>query len=305
MIAFPTFSSLRQSNDINRFAECYTACSGFQVPSEYYTANRVFGVRFRGQMVGGFVLASGNTLRTLEVFAGPEHRDELYQTVRQSAQATELCCFWMAPACRRNVLMNFFTWCCVAYALQRYGTPQLVFGTNSVRLAALYANASKGKLLHTDYLNHKRTFVFAGPRQYCLLGVAQILCCKTKRMLKTAGFLSAFMLSLLNPAAAQSTSPEHTLSATMPTLGIERTNPKDIPHQSDTDDVLASYDVAYPPSEREGGDLLPAVDICPLDFQCIAAAFGAPSSLLWGLLGCLALGLLGLMARSAREQEPK
>ena len=305
MIAFPSFTSLHQNHDLDRFAECYTACSGFNVPSEYYATNQVFGIRLRGKMVGGFVLASGNTLRTLEVFAGPEHREALYQTVRQSAPPTELCCFWMAPACRRNVLFNFFIWCCVAYALQRYGTPQLVFGTNSVRLAALYSNASKSKLLHTDYLNHKRTFVFAGPRQYCLLGVAQILCHKTKRILKTVGFLSLFMLTLLAPTMAQSAPSMHTLSVATPTLGIEHPGPKEVLPQPDADNVLASYDLAYPHAEQEGGDLLPAVEICPLDFQHIAAAFGAPSSLLWGLLGCLALGLLGLMARSTREQEPK
>ena len=93
----------------------------------------------------------------------------------------------MDPAFHKKTWLNFFVWLCVAYALQAYGTPQLIFGTNSARLAALYSATPKCRLLHADYVNHKQTFIFTGPRKDCLLGVAQILLYKIKRLWKIAG----------------------------------------------------------------------------------------------------------------------
>lgn len=183
MFQFPSFRRIQTSQEIDTFANTYLQCSGFKVPRSYYEANQVFGIYQKGAMIGGFVLGTGSTLRTLEVFAASEHRDALYQHVQQSAPHTEMCCFWIHPICRNKTRLNFFVWFCVAYALRVYGTSQLIFGTNSVRLAALYSAASKSSLLHADYLNHKQTFIFTGPRQHCLLGVAQILYYKTKRLL--------------------------------------------------------------------------------------------------------------------------
>lgn len=182
MFQVPSFRRLQQSHELDTFSHTYKQCSGFQVPRSYYEANQVFGIYWKEAMIGGFVLGTGATLRTLEVFAASEQRPGLYQQVQQSAPHTEMCCFWIAPGCRQKTWLNFFVWLCVAYALQTYGTAQLIFGTNSVRLAALYSAASKSTLLHADYVNHKQTYIFTGPRKHCLLGVAQILYYKTKRL---------------------------------------------------------------------------------------------------------------------------
>ncbi len=180
----PSFRRLQQTHELDTFATTYARCSGFNVPRAYYEANRVFGIHWKGNMIGGFVLGTGSTLRTLEVFSADEHREALYQQVQQSAVPhTEMCCFWINPTCRSKTWLNFFVWLCVAYSLRVYGTEQLIFGTNSTRLAALYSAASNSQLLHADYLNHKQTYIFTGPRKHCLLGVAQILYYKTKRLL--------------------------------------------------------------------------------------------------------------------------
>ena len=184
MLHLPSFRRLSQTHELDRFASTYLRCSGFNVPREYYEANQVFGVYWQGAMIGGFVLGSGSTLRTLEVFSASENRPALYQHVQQSGLPhTEMCCFWIAPACRNKAWLNFFVWLCVAYALRAYGTKQLIFGTHSPRLAALYSAAPKSSLLHTDQLSHKQTFIFTGPRRHCLSGVAHILYYKTKRLL--------------------------------------------------------------------------------------------------------------------------
>lgn len=77
----------------------------------------------------------------------------------------------MDPSSHKKAWLNFFVWLCVAYALQVYGTKQLIFGTSSARLAALYSAAPKCRLLHTDYVNQKQTYIFTGPRKDCLAGV--------------------------------------------------------------------------------------------------------------------------------------
>jgi hypothetical protein len=180
----PSFKMLTLPQELDVFATTYTQCSGFNVNRDYYESNQVFAIYYMDTMVGGFVLGAGERLRTLDVFAGDESRENLYDHVKQSRPHTEMCCFWMHPGFHKKTWLNFFVWFCVAYALWVYGTPQLIFGTNSARLASLYSAAPKCSLLHSDYIRHKRTFIFTGPRRDCLAGVAHILVYKIKRMVK-------------------------------------------------------------------------------------------------------------------------
>lgn len=187
MAFLPRFKKIDHAQDLDVFAQTYTQCSGFNVNRDYYENNQVFAIYWHQRMIAGFVLGQGKTLRTLEVFVGTESRNALYQLVAETTLAhTEMCCFWIASDLRKKTLLNFYVWSCVAFALRVYGTKQLIFGTNSVRLAALYSTAAQANLIHSDFLNQKQTFVFAGPRKYCLLGVAQILWYKFKRIMKIA-----------------------------------------------------------------------------------------------------------------------
>lgn len=199
MAFIPKFKKINNAEELDVFASTYTQCSGFNVNRDYYENNQVFGIYCQERMVAGFVLGTGETLRTLEVFVGEEHRSGLYQKVTDTVPHTEMCCFWMEPGTRKKTLLNFFVWFCVAYALRFFGTQQLLFGTNSVRLATLYSAASKAKLIHSDYLKQKRTFVFSGPRRYCLLGVAQILWYKLKRTLKIVNQRSRVQANFSKP----------------------------------------------------------------------------------------------------------
>lgn len=183
MWPFLSFSTLTAPQDIETFAREYARCSGFDVKRDYYETNRVFAVRRNGRMIGGFVLGSGAVLRTLEVFAGNEARQRLYEQVRQANNATEMCCFWIDPVCRKKFWLNLYVWLCVAFALQVYGRQQLIFGTNSARLAALYNSSGKSELLHSDRVREKQTFIFTGRRSDCLVGIINILGYKISRVL--------------------------------------------------------------------------------------------------------------------------
>ena len=186
MMYLPLFNKMNNVSEFELFAQKYQECSGFNVDMDYFTSNQVFGIYHKKQLIGGFVLGQGAALRTVEVFAGEESRAALYQQIQAAGVPTEMCCFWMDAAYRKHTVLNFFIWGCVAYALQVYGTPLLVFGTCSARLARLYSSASESMVIHTDFIHQKQTFVFMGPRKYCLLGVWQILSYKTKRLLNMA-----------------------------------------------------------------------------------------------------------------------
>jgi hypothetical protein len=181
---FPTFQRITETPSLEQFALLYTQHSGFNVPKMYYDTNQVFGVYLNGKIFAGFVLGAGDRLRTLEVFSNDDHRIALYQQIQNAAPHTEICCFWMDPVCRKKTFLNFFVWLCVAYALRMYGTQQLIFGTNSARLAALYGASPKCKLVHRDHIHQKNTFIFTGPRRDCLAGVSHILWYKIKRLLQ-------------------------------------------------------------------------------------------------------------------------
>lgn len=190
MLPFPSFSTLTDLRDIETFSREYARCSGFVVPRDYYETNRIFAIWRNGRMIGGFVLGCGATLRTLEVFAGNESRQHLYEQFGQPNNPTEMCCFWIAPMCRKKVWLNFFVWACVAYALQVYGRQRLIFGTNSARLAALYNSSRKSQLIHSDRIREKQTFIFTGRRSDCLIGVINILGYKISRLLQIKRFVS-------------------------------------------------------------------------------------------------------------------
>lgn len=181
MLPFPSFSTLTDAQDIDTFSREYTRCSGFVVPRDYYETNRVFAAHWKGSMIGGFVLGTGKTLRTLEVFSGNESRERLYGQLQQSDSPTEMCCFWIDPVCRKKFWLNLYVWVCVAYALQVYGRQQLIFGTNSARLAALYNSSRKSELIHSERIREKQTFIFTGRRNDCLLGIIHILGYKISR----------------------------------------------------------------------------------------------------------------------------
>lgn len=188
MLPFPSFSTLTDLRDIETFSREYARCSGFVVPRDYYETNRVFAIRRNGRMLGGFVLGCGAVLRTLEVFAGNESRQHLYEQVGQKNSPTEMCCFWIDPIYRKQFWLNLYVWVCVAYALQVYGRKRLIFGTNSARLAALYNSSRKSQLIHSDCIREKQTFIFTGRRSDYLIGIANILGYKISRSLQMKRF---------------------------------------------------------------------------------------------------------------------
>ncbi len=186
MIYLPSLKRLQQKGPLDQFAQTYLQCAGLPIPSSYLydPDNRVYAIYYRQQMIGGFILGQGQSMRTLEVFAQATAREGLYQQLGAISDFTEITCFWISPETRNNTALNTFIWLSLAYSLNRFGTPKILFGTCSASLARLYGVTSKSQLLHRDFVEGKQTFVFQSERKVSLQGFLEILRYKLLRTVR-------------------------------------------------------------------------------------------------------------------------
>ncbi|MEL7123517.1 MAG: hypothetical protein AAFO07_29010 [Bacteroidota bacterium] len=184
MRLFPKFKKLSDAQVLGYYASTYEKNSGLAVPMDYLKNNHVFGIHYQGKMIGGFILGSGGHLRTIEFFAAKEKHEALYQQMDSVDTYTEICCFWIDKAFRKRTFINYFTWVAMAYSLKKWGTKNIIFGTNSIRLAALYATTPKSIPLHKDKVNKKRTFIFVAKKKGSMKGILEIVYHKFVRLIK-------------------------------------------------------------------------------------------------------------------------
>ncbi len=185
MLGLPKLKLIENQKELSFFGKVYFKNSGLPVPEQYLNnpRNRVFGIYYKKEMIGGFILGNGPDFRTIEVFAKEEIHDELYANMQGRANYTEICCFWIKKTYRTKTSINFFIWLSMAYSLKKYGSRYFLFGTCSRALAKLYATTPKSILLHTDRINKKHTFIFWAVRKTCISGILEIVKFKLYRVL--------------------------------------------------------------------------------------------------------------------------
>lgn len=183
MLALPRLLQLKNSNDLRAFSQQYAACSGLPIPDDYLFAatSRVFGFYLRNQLIGGFILGSGEELRTITLFAQPENQAEVYNKIGSNQPYTEICCLWIAHAYRKNTWINTCNWISLAAAVNKYALPNILFGTCSAGLARLYATSKKAKMVSRDRVNRRRTYVFRAEKRHSLVGFANIIIAKLQK----------------------------------------------------------------------------------------------------------------------------
>ncbi|MCB0703886.1 MAG: hypothetical protein KDC34_01190 [Saprospiraceae bacterium] len=181
----PKMVQLRTTESLETFSEIYSKASGLPIPDSYLhnPNNMVFGIYKNQELIGGYILGKDSNFRTIALFAQEDKHDKLYQALESKDLYTEICCFWIKKEVRTKTALNFFIWLSMAYALKRYGTPYVLFGTCSRSLAHLYSVTSKVKFLNEDFINRKSTFIFWGKQQYALSGISEIILYKLKRIL--------------------------------------------------------------------------------------------------------------------------
>jgi hypothetical protein len=183
MIALPKIKKLKSQSLLQTYGHTYFECSGLSVPQSYLQqpGNRVYAIYLNKQMIGGFILGSGASLRTLEVFARPEAASQLKQQMGPAGDFTEITCFWIAPEFRHHTQLNTFIWLALAFCLKRFGNKKILFGTCSAPLARLYGVTEKSVLIHQDEVMGRRTFIFQSNRSESLRGFLEIIRYKLKR----------------------------------------------------------------------------------------------------------------------------
>jgi len=186
MLSLPTFRQLTNAAERQTYAEQYEACSGLPVPQEYLLSpdTNVFGIYYQKTLIGGFMLGFGQDFRTVQLFAQQEAQPAVKASMGNAADYTELCCLWLARRHRTTFVINTFTWLVMLYALLRFANRRLLFGTCSLSLARLYATSKKTNLLHEDFVQRKRTFIFTAQKQDYFVGILNVLWHKCGRTLR-------------------------------------------------------------------------------------------------------------------------
>ncbi len=186
------------SKNLSNFQSRYQDLSGLSIPPEFMSRQAVYGF-FRGkEMIGGFILGRGQSLRTIEVFASPASMDQLYQFLEQQGRLLEICCFWIERAYRKNPWINAWCWfrMAIKVGLERSAN-SLVFGTNSIGLAKMYGYPVNSLLLHHDLIGGRDTFIFYAKRKHFLAGVLDIILAKPsgKRWGSGPPLIETFMIN--------------------------------------------------------------------------------------------------------------
>jgi len=174
---------LKRLQALQDFQTEYEDISGLSVPMVYLQTSQVFGFFSQQKLVGGFVLSSNKSLRTIDVFVNDLKKKEIYESLGLTQNYCEVCCFWMNKIYRKDVFFNAWCWLRMAYRVKRQAQPLVLFGTNSQGLALLYALPRNESLLyHQDYVNSKKTYVFLTRRPDFVLGVWKIIWSKLWRL---------------------------------------------------------------------------------------------------------------------------
>lgn len=186
MTFLPQMKQIKTKEKLQLFAQVYKKCSGLPIPDAYLynPDNHVFGIYWKKQLIGGFILGRGPEFRTIEIFAKEDKHRKVYDQLEEKSDYTEICCFWIQRKFRTKTSLNLFVWLAMTYALKRYGTKYFLFGTCSRSLARLYGQTEKSMMIHRDFINKKPTFIFWAKRSSCVTGMLEIISFKLSRMLR-------------------------------------------------------------------------------------------------------------------------
>ena len=192
---FPVMRQLITKESLENFSKIYFKASGLPIPESYlyHSENMVFGIYWKQELIGGFILGKGSSFRTIELFAQKDKHENLFAQLKDKQLYTEICCFWIKKQVRTKTSLNFFIWLSMAYALKRYGTKYVLFGTCSRSLAYLYSATSRVKFLSQDFINKKATFIFWAEQRNAISGISEIVLFKLKRILKISKKTHSFI----------------------------------------------------------------------------------------------------------------
>ncbi len=173
------------SAELKLFSTIYKKFSGLSVSVNFLQKNQVFGFHKDGQMVGGFVIAEGKQLRTIECHTQDFRKYATYKYIADTSQFCEICCLWLKHSWDRHPFSNVQFWLQLAHEVRRQKKDFIIFGTNHAELAKLYHYSKKSILIATDRIANKDTYIFVAKRASFFWGVCNTLLAKISRRTTT------------------------------------------------------------------------------------------------------------------------
>ena len=131
----PVLDRLTRPAEIGEFADAYERASGYRVPEDYLRRCLVFGMRYRGRLIGGVVITGEAPFRTLARLPEPDR--EAVAACVDAARTVELTCVWLDPLHRSGLLSAVF-WYGLFLESGRRGARHVLFGTESASLHRMY-----------------------------------------------------------------------------------------------------------------------------------------------------------------------
>lgn len=168
---------------LREFREKYISVSGLNVPEDFLQTRSVYAAfNLKNKMCGGFVLGNISPFRTIEVFAGDQSKDRLYDYVEGTSYC-ELNCLWLSLRYRKGILCYWF-WILFATKVSMQRESMLICGTIAKTLADIYGYPRKSKLLHAEELlfngKMRTSWIFIFARTDFFVGVLETFIYKFK-----------------------------------------------------------------------------------------------------------------------------
>lgn len=172
-------TQLKNRHELAKFGQTYQGLSGIEVPIEFLESSDVLEFSVSGKPLAGFVLShSKSKVRTLDYFVSDKYRPSLSKKLGLLENYSELCCFWISPEIRRNGLKIIEIWVRMAISVRQRCNKEVLFGTNSKKLAVIYGYPKTAVLIHKDSVNKRKCFVFIGQKKHFVPGLIRIALAK-------------------------------------------------------------------------------------------------------------------------------
>lgn len=171
---------IQNQPDLDKFSKLYEERSGLPIPLEYLRRNTVFGMYKTGELVGGYIISrsKGHDSRTCQSFISKSVQNE--KAAILESEVVEVCCFWLKKTRKNYFYKSLLIWSDMAIRMVFNPAKIVLFGTNKMSLASVYAYPRKSLLLAQDSINNRPTWVFYSNKKNFFRGVGEILISRIK-----------------------------------------------------------------------------------------------------------------------------
>jgi hypothetical protein len=161
------------STEKKLFKESYESISGLPLPDHYLYASDVFGLIFKGRIIGGFILSCDHPLRTYRLFANEINWSDINSRLGHFSLC-EICCLWLARE-HWGWFTTSLLWFNAARIVSRRKEDLVIFGTVSRGNNALYGSVRHAELIYHGLVDirgdKKNSWIYAIPVKWFFIDI--------------------------------------------------------------------------------------------------------------------------------------